>query len=57
MKYDLIIRGGLVVDGSGSQAADGYMATIVSGKAIARADKPTGVPPGRVVRGAQSSPA
>lgn len=36
------------------QAADGYVATIVSGTVIRRNDQPTGARPGRVVRGAQS---
>jgi N-acyl-D-aspartate/D-glutamate deacylase len=51
VKYDLP-AGGRRLD----QAAHGYVATIVSGRPIARGDKPTGVLPGRVVRGAQPRP-
>ena len=39
-----------------SQAADGYVATIVSGKPIHRDGKPTGALPGRLVRGVQNCP-
>jgi N-acyl-D-amino-acid deacylase len=39
------------------QRATGYIATIVSGRTILRDDAPTGVLPGRVVRGAQAAPA
>jgi len=38
------------------QAATGYVATVVSGKVIRRADLPTGERPGRLVRGAQGVP-
>ncbi|HTJ65543.1 MAG TPA: amidohydrolase family protein [Alphaproteobacteria bacterium] len=51
VKYDLP-AGGRRLD----QTADGYVATIVSGKVIARGDRPTGMLPGRVVRGAQTPP-
>jgi N-acyl-D-aspartate/D-glutamate deacylase len=52
VKYDLP-AGGRRLD----QAATGYEATIVSGQAIRRSDRSTGVLPGRVVRGAQPLPA
>jgi N-acyl-D-amino-acid deacylase len=51
VKYDLP-AGGRRLD----QAATGYEATIVSGQVIRRTDRPTGVLPGRVVRGAQPPP-
>jgi N-acyl-D-amino-acid deacylase len=38
------------------QRADGYVATIVSGKVVYREGKPTGMLPGRLVRGAKSDP-
>ena len=38
-----------------NQSADGYNATIVSGKAIVRYDQPTGTLPGRLVRAARPS--
>lgn len=37
--------------------ATGFVATVVSGQTIRRADLPTGPRPGRVVRGAQKAPA
>ena len=39
------------------QSATGYRWMLVSGKVIARDDQPTGVLPGRLVRGAQAAPA
>lgn len=39
------------------QRASGYTATIVAGQTIYRDGKPTGAKPGRIVRGAQHSPA
>ncbi|MGV0624353.1 N-acyl-D-amino-acid deacylase family protein [Mycolicibacter minnesotensis] len=39
------------------QAADGYVATIVSGEIIAENGKPTAARPGKLVRGRQSVPA
>jgi len=39
-----------------TQSADGYHATIVSGQVTYRDGKPTGVLPGRLVRGAQVAP-
>jgi len=39
------------------QGADGYVATFVSGKCIARNGTPTGSLPGRLVRGRQPAPA
>jgi len=39
------------------QRADGYRATLVGGKVTMRDGAPTGVLPGRLVRGEQSSPA
>ena len=38
------------------QRADGYVATIVSGKVVYREGEATGVLPGRLVRGARSGP-
>jgi N-acyl-D-aspartate/D-glutamate deacylase len=38
------------------QEASGYEATIVSGQVISREGQPTGVLPGRLVRGAQTAP-
>jgi N-acyl-D-amino-acid deacylase len=38
------------------QAADGYVATIVSGTPIQRNGQPTGALPGKLVRGAQPAP-
>ena len=38
------------------QRADGYRYMIVSGKVVTRDDKPTGVLPGKLVRGAQAAP-
>jgi N-acyl-D-aspartate/D-glutamate deacylase len=40
-----------------NQRATGYTATIVSGQVIAEQGEPTGVLPGRLVRGAQPVPA
>ena len=40
-----------------SQAAEGYVATIVSGEVTYREGKPTGALPGRLVRGKRSEPA
>ncbi len=40
-----------------SQKADGYVATIVSGQVTYREGQPTGALPGRLVRGAQATPA
>ena len=51
VKYDLP-AGGRRLD----QAASGYEAMIVSGQIVRRRDAPTGVLPGRVVRGAQAAP-
>jgi N-acyl-D-aspartate/D-glutamate deacylase len=51
IKYDLP-AGGRRLD----QGATGYDATIVSGKVISRFDRPTGVLPGRLVRGSQAVP-
>jgi N-acyl-D-amino-acid deacylase len=39
------------------QEAEGFVATIVSGKCIARNGKPTGSLPGRLIRGRQAQPA
>jgi N-acyl-D-aspartate/D-glutamate deacylase len=39
------------------QRAEGYRATIVSGQCVVRDDVPTGVLPGRLVRGASDLPA
>jgi N-acyl-D-aspartate/D-glutamate deacylase len=39
-----------------NQRASGYTATIVSGQVIAENGEPTGILPGRLVRGAQPSP-
>ena len=39
------------------QNAKGYVATLVSGEVILRADQPTGTYPGRLVRGMQKDPA
>jgi N-acyl-D-aspartate/D-glutamate deacylase len=39
------------------QKATGYTATIVAGQTIYRDGTPTGAKPGRIVRGAQHSPA
>jgi len=38
------------------QRARGYAATVVSGRVIAREDRPTGALPGRLVRGPQADP-
>lgn len=51
VRYDLP-GGGRRLD----QRATGYRATIVSGKVIRRDDAPTGVLPGRVVRGGRAVP-
>jgi len=40
-----------------SQRADGYVATIVSGKVTYKDGEPTGALPGRLVRGAKAAPA
>ena len=40
-----------------SQRADGYVATIVSGKVTYKGGEPTGALPGRLVRGAKAAPA
>jgi N-acyl-D-amino-acid deacylase len=40
-----------------SQGADGYVATIVSGKTTYRNGEPTGALPGRLVRGTRGAPA
>lgn len=40
-----------------SQTAEGYVATIVSGSVTFREGRPTGALPGRLVRGAQPTPA
>jgi N-acyl-D-amino-acid deacylase len=52
IKFDLP-AGGRRLD----QGATGYDATIVSGQVIRRADRATGVLPGRLVRGSQTAPA
>ena len=51
IKFDLP-AGGRRLD----QGATGYAATIVSGRVIRRDDRPTGVLPGRLVRGSQKAP-
>jgi N-acyl-D-amino-acid deacylase len=51
VKYDLP-GGGRRLD----QGASGYCATIVSGRVIRRHDQPTGILPGRLVRGEQPAP-
>ena len=38
------------------QRADGYDATIVAGEVVWRNGEPTGLLPGRLVRGAQADP-
>ncbi len=50
--YDLPAGGRRMVQG-----ARGYVATIVSGVTVRRADEATGALPGRLVRGAQAAPA
>jgi len=50
--YDLPSGGRRMV-----QRADGYTATIVSGVPVYRDGTATGALPGRLVRGAQASPA
>jgi N-acyl-D-aspartate/D-glutamate deacylase len=50
--YDLPANGRRLI-----QKADGYVATIVSGKATYRDGEATGALPGRLVRGAQPEPA
>jgi len=40
-----------------SQRADGYVATIVSGKVTYKDGEPTGALPGRLIRGAKAAPA
>jgi len=40
-----------------SQRADGYVATIVSGKVTYKNGEPTGALPGRLIRGAKAAPA
>jgi N-acyl-D-aspartate/D-glutamate deacylase len=52
VEYDLP-AGGRRLD----QSATGYTATIVSGQIIRRNDSPTGMLPGRLVRGSQAGPA
>jgi N-acyl-D-aspartate/D-glutamate deacylase len=68
--HDLVIRGGQVVDGTGSSPrladvaidgeriteVDGYRYTIKRGKLIYEGGKATGALPGRLVRGPQSAP-
>jgi N-acyl-D-aspartate/D-glutamate deacylase len=39
-----------------TQAAEGYVATIVSGVVTQRHDQPTGALPGRLVRGRRPAP-
>jgi N-acyl-D-amino-acid deacylase len=39
-----------------TQRAEGYVATMVSGQVTYREGKPTGLLPGRLVRGAQRAP-
>jgi N-acyl-D-amino-acid deacylase len=51
IKYDLP-AGGRRLD----QGATGYDATIVSGQIIRRADRATGMLPGRLIRGSQRAP-
>jgi N-acyl-D-aspartate/D-glutamate deacylase len=51
VRYDLP-AGGRRLD----QGATGYAATIVSGQVISRDDQPTGLLPGRLVRGSQAAP-
>jgi N-acyl-D-aspartate/D-glutamate deacylase len=51
IKFDLP-AGGRRLD----QGATGYAATIVSGQVIRRDDQPTGLLPGRLVRGSQAEP-
>ena len=58
----LVLHGAEIVDdlpGGGrrlDQRASGYRYVIVSGKVIARDDQPTGVLPGRLIRGQQAKP-
>ena len=52
VNYDLPAQGRRLM-----QHASGYVATIVAGEVIYRDGKPTGARPGRLVRGAQASPA
>lgn len=52
VKYDLPAGGRRI-----TQHAEGYHATIVSGKITYREGKPTGALPGRLIRGAQPQPA
>ncbi len=52
MRFDLPAGGKRLL-----QRADGYIATIVSGRVIARDGTPTGALPGRLVRGSQAPPA
>jgi N-acyl-D-aspartate/D-glutamate deacylase len=51
MRFDLPAGGKRLL-----QRVDGYVATIVSGRVIARDGTPTGSLPGRLVRGAQPAP-
>ncbi len=51
MRFDLPAGGKRLL-----QRVDGYVATIVSGRVIARDGTPTGALPGRLVRGAQPAP-
>jgi hypothetical protein len=50
-RFDLVIRNGTIVDGTGSAAREGDEATIVSGKVTYRDGEATGTLPGRIVRG------
>jgi len=52
MVFDLPAEGRRLV-----QDASGYVATIVSGEVIVEHGKPTGVLPGRLIRGPQAAPA
>jgi N-acyl-D-aspartate/D-glutamate deacylase len=39
------------------QRADGYVATLAGGQVIVKDDEPTGVLPGKLLRGPQAAPA